>query len=63
MIDHSVEGFISGMLFSIFIFTVFFNAYGGDKNTAIQDSGCAKPTQLELTPPVYNTWPNNKGVM
>lgn len=31
--------------------------------TAIQDSGCSKPAQIELKPAVYNTWPNNKGIM
>ena len=31
--------------------------------TAIQDNGCNKPAKLEIKPAVYNTWPNNKGVM
>ena len=34
-----------------------------DIQAVIQDNGCAKPTKLELKPAVYNTWPNNKGIM
>jgi hypothetical protein len=31
--------------------------------TAINANGCAKPTKIEIKPAVYNSWPNNNGVM
>tara|TARA_R110000803_G_scaffold210685_3_gene283209 strand:- start:5593 stop:5790 length:198 start_codon:yes stop_codon:yes gene_type:complete len=62
-----------GVLDFMFIYTAIFacffitNEHIDERHeatiTAIQDSGCAKPTKLELTPAVYNTWPNHKGVM
>ena len=64
-----VEGVlaIGGSVLMIFviIFVGLSAGYQHDKNliAAINDSGCVKPTTIEIKPAVYNAWPNNNGVM
>jgi hypothetical protein len=62
--DHSVEGAIGGVVLALFIILpwVSFDSVK-PVNVTINDSGCVKPTTIEIKPAVYNAWPNNNGVM
>ena len=53
--------------FAILFFIITLNGMANKNRheyvmTAI-DNGCNKPAKLEIKPAVYNTWPNNQGVM
>ena len=63
--DNSVSTFIALMMICIVITMGLIAGHQHDKNliAAINDSGCVKPTTIEIKPAVYNAWPNNNGVM